>query len=257
MSKIIAITSQRGGVGKTSTCLNLGVSLAKTGKKVLLIDTDPQGALAIACNLTRITKKGLTQLLRGEVTEDDIVIQAGKRSLFFVGAGVETPQDVFFLKQECSNGHLGMAIRGLATGYDYILLDTRTGLDNALLQLLVHADSILLPCPCQVSAIKTLPLLLKGIQKIQSEQNPRLTIEGILLTLTEDKDPCALEIRQEIERAFPAGIFFTATIPFLRSFEQAALHAVPVALLKNAPAASQAFDALAEELDARTDSREE
>jgi chromosome partitioning protein len=178
MGKIIAIASPRGGVGKTTVTLNLGVSLAKTGKRVLLVDTDPQGALAIASNLNRITRKGLVQMLRGELQEDDILIPAGKRSLSLIGTVVETLNDLLFLKQEGDNGHLGMAIQGLAMGYDYILLDTQTGINSPLPQLLAHADSVLLICTGQVSAIKPLPLFLTGIRKVQAERNRLLKLEG-------------------------------------------------------------------------------
>ena len=251
MGKIIAIASLKGGVGKTTTCLNLGVSLAQTGKKVLLVDTDPQGALAVAGNLTRITRNGLVQMLRGELSEDDIVIQAGKRSLFLVGSGVETLEDLAFLQQEGNNGHLGAAIKGLAMGFDYILLDTQTGLNSLLLQLLAHADSLLLPCTCQTGTIKTLPLFLKSVQKVQAERNRGLKLEGVVLTMVNDNDPCATEVEEEIKKTFPAEIFFNTRIPFLPSFARAALYAVPVAQLKSTPGANQAFDALALELDAR------
>jgi chromosome partitioning protein len=251
MGKIIAIASLKGGVGKTTTCLNLGVSLAQTGKKVLLVDTDPQGGLAVAGNLKRITRNGLVQMLRGELGEDEIVIQAGKRSLFLVGSGVETLDDLAFLQQEGNNGHLGTAIKGLAMGFDYILLDTQTGLNSLLLQLLAHADSLLLPCSCQAGAIKTLPLFLKSVHKIQSERNRGLKLEGVLLTMMDSYDPCTTEVEQEIKKTFPAEIFFNTRIPLLPSFARAALHGVPVALLKTAPGANRAFDALALELEAR------
>ena len=251
MGKIIAIASLKGGVGKTTMCLNLGVSLAQTGKKVLLVDTDPQGGLAVAGNLKRITRNGLVQLLRGKLGEDDIMIKAGKRSLFLVGSGVETLEDLAFLQQEGNNGHLGTAIKGLAMGFDYILLDTQTGLNSTLLQLLAHADSLLLPCTCQTDAIKTLPLFLKSILKVQAERNRGLKLEGVVLTMVNKNDPCAAEVEQEIKKAFPAEIFFDNRIPLLPSFARAALHSVPVALLKNAPGANQAFGALALELEAR------
>jgi chromosome partitioning protein len=254
MGKIIAITSPRGGVGKTTVSLNLGVSLAKTGKKILLIDTDPQGGLAIASNLNRVTRQGLVQLLRGELREEEIIHQAGKRSVSLVGTGVETLDDLLFLKQESDNGRLGMVIQGLAMGFEYVLLDTQTGINTSLLQLLAHADSVLLTCTCQASTIKSLPLFLKCIQKIQVKRNYELAIEGVLLTMVNEYDPCTLEVKQEIRQAFPEEVFFSTIIPLLPSFERAALNAVPIALLKNAPVANQAFDALAMELDARQNS---
>lgn len=251
MGKIIAIASLKGGVGKTTTCLNLGVSLAKTGKKILLVDTDPQGGLAVACNLKMITGNGLVQMLRGELREDDIVIKAGKRPLFLVGTGVETLDDLSFLQQEGNNGHLGTAIKGLSMGFDYILIDTQTGLNTSLQQLLAHADSLLLPCTCQTGTIKTLPLFLKFVHKVQSELNRGLKLEGVVLTMVSSNDPSATEIEQQIKKNFPAEIFFNTRIPLLTSFARAALHGVPVAMLKNAPLATQAFDSLALELDAR------
>ena len=251
MGKIIAIASHKGGVGKTTLCLNLGVSLAQKGNKVLLIDADPQGALTLGSQLRRITSKGLVQLLHGTLYENDIVKQAGNRSLFIVGNGVETLDDLFFLQQEGDKGNVGPAIKELSMGFDYILIDTQTGLNPALFQLMGHVDSVLLPCTCQAGTIQTMPLFLKWMQKVRVAHNNDLQLEGLVLTMVDSHDRCGAEVRAEILKAFPAELFFNTEIPLLPSFAMAALHGVPVALLQNAPGANQAVDALAAELEAR------
>lgn len=251
MGKIIAVASQKGGVGKTTTCLNLAVSLTGLGKKVLLVDCDPQGALAAASNLKRITDKGLVQLLTGELHEEDIVVPAGRRSLALVGSGVLETEDVFFLEQQIVNGNLGKAIRALSVGYDYTLLDTQAGLSKGLFQLLSEVDSVLLPCTCKATTVKTLPLFLKFIQQARQSGNHRLQVEGVVLTMYNESDPCAVEVSETIQEAFPQEIFFRTFIPLLLSFEQASLRAIPVALLKRDTLAVQAYDKLAFELVAR------
>ncbi len=251
MGKIIAVASQKGGVGKTTTCLNLAVSLTGLGKKVLLVDCDPQGALAAASNLKRITDKGLVQLLTGELQEEDIVVPAGKRSLALVGSGVLETEDIFFLEQQTVNGNLGKAIRALSVGYDYTLLDTQAGLNKGLYQLFAEVDSVLLPCTCKATTVKTLPLFLKFIQQARQLENHRLQLEGVVLTMYNEFDPCALEVSETIQEAFPQEIFFRTFIPLLLSFEQASMRAIPVALLKQDTLAVQAYDRLAFELAAR------
>lgn len=251
MGKVIAIASQKGGVGKTTTCLNLAVSLAGLGKNILLVDCDPQGALAAASNLKRITDKGMVQLLKGELEEGDIVVPAGWRSLALVGCGVQETDDVFFLERETVNGNLGKAIRALSVGYDYILLDTQAGLSKGLFQLFGDVDSVLLPCTCKATTVKTLPLFLKFIQQVRQSKNHTLELEGVVITLYNEFDPCAVEVSETIQEAFPQEIFFRTFIPLLLSFEQASMRAIPVALLKRDTFAVLAYDRLAFELTER------
>lgn len=247
MGKIIAIASHKGGVGKTTIALNLGMGLAQQGRRVLLIDADPQGALTLGCNLHRITRKGLVHFLRGEVEASEITIQAGHRPLFIVGTGVEHLNDLSYLQKESDAGRLGGAIKELAMGFDYILLDTQTGLHPALPHLFAVIDSLFLLCSCQASAIKTFPLYLQWIQKGRAEYNRDLILEGLLLTMVEENDRCDTEVRHEIMQSFPSEIFFKTLIPRLSSFARAALHSVPVAMLSQAPLANQAIDALVQE----------
>jgi len=124
MGKIIAIASQKGGVGKTTTALNLGYCMTRFGSKVLLIDGDPQGGMSIASNLSTQTNLGLMNLVKNTAKANEIVLTTRDKTMGILGLGRLQPDDVLLLENEARTGNLGMLIRTLTKGYDYIIIDT-------------------------------------------------------------------------------------------------------------------------------------
>ncbi|MDM8525413.1 ParA family protein [Desulfococcaceae bacterium HSG8] len=248
MGKIIAVASHKGGVGKTTTALNLGFSLSRFGQKILLIDGDPQGAMAIASNLKKRTKRGLIDLLRHECTAEDVVILTKDKTMAILGNGVTEPEDVFFFEREARTGNLGKVIRSVVKGYDYVLIDSPAGTGNIVTALLGISNSIIMPINCRTIAVKTLPTFLKLTRRIREKFNTDLHIEGVVITMIDPRDS---EMCEELRAALPRSALFETLIPFDAYFEKASSKSVPVAMLSGGAAAGRSYMDLAMELKAR------
>jgi chromosome partitioning protein len=248
MGKIITVACHKGGVGKTTTALNLGFSLSRFGQKVLLIDADPQGAMAIVSNLKKRTAQGLVNLLRNEAKPEDIIIFTKDRTMAMVGSGVVEPEDVFFFEREARTGNLGKAIRSIVKGYDYILMDSPAGTGNVVTALLGISNSVVMPITCRTIAIRTLPSFLKLIQRIREKFNPELRIEGVVVTMVDPNFPRSCE---ELKEALPPSVLFETEIPFDEYFETASIKSAPVAMLPGGEIASRSYMNLAVELKTR------
>ncbi|MEE4356506.1 MAG: ParA family protein [Desulfococcaceae bacterium] len=250
MGKIITVASHKGGVGKTTTTLNTGFSLSRFGQKVLLIDSDPQGGMAMASNLKRKTEKGLIHLLKNEVKPEQVVIPTKDRRMGILGPGITEPEDVFFFEMEARKGNLGKIITVISEKFDYTFVDAPAGLGGIVTSLLSVSSSVLVPVNCSSISVRTLPVFLKLIRKIRAKFNPGLMLEGILMTLTDESDSCT-EIFEEMESNFPAGVILDTCIPYDESFERAGLKSIPAGMLKGAEEAAQVYMNLAMELKTR------
>ncbi len=250
MGKIITVASHKGGVGKTTTALNLGFSLSRFGQKVLLVDADPQGGLALASNLKKRTNKGLIDLLKNNSAPKDVVISTRDKTMGVVGIGTTEPEDVFLFEKEARSGILGKMIRSLTEGYDYVFIDAPAGTGSIVTALLSISSSILMPINCRVIAVKTLPGFLKLIQRIRTKLNTELRIEGIVITMADDRES-ELEVYEEIRNSFPPSIIFETFIPFDENFETASSKAIPVGMLTGGEESAKAYMDLAIELKTR------
>ncbi len=248
MGKIIAIASQKGGVGKTTTALNLGHSLSRFGSKVMLVDCDPQGGLTIACNLSGQTRLGLVSLLKNTAKAEEIVFSTKDKTMGVVGLGHLQPQDVLLLENEARNGTFGMLLHSLTKAYDYTILDAPAGVGAIPASLLIISDGIIIAQNCQVISLKTIPLFLKLIKDIKEHHNPKLELEGVVITMYNEKKPMEKEILGEIKKAFPPHVFFQTIIPYNDQYETASMHAVPMALMPNGLQAARPYFELAMEL---------
>lgn len=250
MGKIICVASHKGGVGKTTTALNLGFSLSRFGQRVLLVDADPQGAMAIASNLKKRTDKGLVNLLRGDAKPGDVVITTKDKTLGVVGVGADRPEDVFHFEAEARKGSLARVIRAISDGYDYTFIDAPAGIGSLTTSLLGASAGVLLPLTCRAITVKTLPAFLKLTQKIRGKINPDLRLEGLVATMYEHTEAEA-EMLSELRADFPPSVFFETVIPFDDSFERASLRSVPVGMIPGADEAARAYMDLAMELKTR------
>jgi chromosome partitioning protein len=248
MGKIIAIASQKGGVGKTTTALNLGHSLSRFGSKVMLVDCDPQGGMTIASNLVGQTNLGLVNLLKNSVKAEDIIFSTRDKTMGVVGLGQLQPEDVLLLENEARNGTFGMLLQSLASGYDYIILDSPAGVGGLPASLLSISSSVIITINCRVISLKTIPLFLKLIKDIKSELNPKLELDGVVITMYDEKKALEKQILGEIKKAFPPHVFFQTVIPYSEHYELASLHAVPVALMPNGLQAARPYLEMAMEL---------
>ena len=251
MGKIIAIASQKGGVGKTITALNLGHCMSRFGSKVMLIDGDPQGAMGIASNLSKQTELGLMNLIKNTAKPEDIVFTTKEKLMSIVWLGSIQPSDVLLLEDEARNGTFGMLIQSLTEDYDYVIIDAPSGVGGIPASLLSISDGVIMTINCRAISLKTIPMFLKLIKSIKDRHNPKLTLEGVLITMFDSRSPLEKQILEEIKKSLPGDAFFKTMIPYSDYYEKASLHSVPIAMLPKGVQAARPYFELALELKER------
>jgi len=251
MGGVIAITAQKGGVGKTTTALNLGYCLSKLGGRVLVVDCDPQGGLAVASNLKKRTSLGLVDVIRGAAKPADIVMQTRDSALSIAGIGNLDPEDSFMIEDKARNGALAETLEGISTGYDYTIIDTPAGTGGLSASILSASGSAILVVTCRALTLKTLPGFMKLIQWVRDNRNPALSLEGVLVNMRGRGGGPEDEICRDLRDSLPAEVFFDTEIPCDEAFEAASLRSVPVAMLRDGGEAAKGFTELALELKER------
>jgi chromosome partitioning protein len=254
MGKIVTVASQKGGVGKTTTALNLAYNLSRHGDRVLLVDIDPQGGLSIATNVKKKTDKGLMDYFSGRARLTEIIGFSKAQKLAVLGVGSSSPQDAIRLEDLAlaNKGVIAALLKQLAAYFEYVIVDSPTGIGGLLKSLLFASDIVLLAVQCRSLALKTLPSMLSLISWVREDENPGLYHIGTVLTML-DKDPKSVEqqLLKEIREGFPKEMFFSTTIDFDPVFEMASLKAVPVAMVQNGIYAAKNYQDFAREFKQR------
>ncbi|MDP3939218.1 MAG: AAA family ATPase [Deltaproteobacteria bacterium] len=231
MARVLAVTNQKGGVGKTTTAVNLGASLAVNQKRTLLIDLDPQGNASTGVGATAPAEgRSIYDVLIGDLKITEVVQKTEVASLEVVPSSADLAgAEVELVGMLAREKRLAGALRDAVEGYDYVLIDCPPSLGLLTVNALTAADAMLVPLQCEYYALEGLARLFRTADLIREALNPQLGVAGIVLTMVDMRNNLAQQVALEVRKHFPQYVFET-TIPRNVRLSEAPSHGKPILL---------------------------
>ncbi len=247
MSRIIAVSNQKGGVGKTTTSVNLAACVAALGKDVLLIDIDPQGNASSGLGLSGKGRTTIYDVLMGEAGANEAVLPTEFGPLSLIPSSIELAgAEIELVSMPARETLLREALAPIRDRYDYIFIDCPPSLSLLTLNAMTAADSVLIPIQCEYYALEGVGQLMNTLQLVKKRLNPALEIEGVVLTMLDGRTNLGLQVVQEVKKYFKSRVY-GSIIPRNVRLSEAPSHGLPINVYDPRSTGAEAYRRLAEE----------
>lgn len=247
MNKIFAVANQKGGVGKTTTQVNLSACVAATGKRVLSVDLDPQANASSGLGVSGTPGKTVYDVITGSAKASECIVKTPVETLDLLPSDIRLAgAEVELVSADNREYILREALKPLRAQYDYIIIDCPPSLGLLTLNALCAADRVVIPIQCEYYALEGVGQLMNTVQRVQRSLNRHLDVEGVVLTMMDGRTNLGIQVAQEVKKHFRQKVY-GAIIPRNVRLSEAPSHGLPIHLYDARSTGAQAYELLAEE----------